>query len=68
MGFFPIPVYEGGCTLCDAGKEVGVRVGLTCVMGIAIAFFFIQMQYQMLQVRQIRSNHSLAIPIRELKY
>ena len=24
MGFFPIPVYEGGCTLCDAGKEVGV--------------------------------------------
>lgn len=54
--------------MCDAGKEVGVRVGLTCVMGIAIAFFFIQMQYQMLQVRQIRSNHSLAIPIRELKY
>ena len=28
----------------------------------------IQMQYQMLQVRQIRSNHSPAIPIRELKY
>ena len=41
MGFFPIPVYEGGCTLCDAGKEVGVRVGLTCVMWIAFAFFFI---------------------------
>ena len=48
MGFFPIPVYEGGYALCDARKEVGVKVGLTCVMGTAFAFSFILVQYQML--------------------
>ena len=41
MGFILVSVYEGGFVLCDTGKEVGVRVGLTCVMGIAFAFSFI---------------------------
>ena len=51
MGFFPVSVYEGGYALCNVGKEVGVRVGLLCVMGIAFAFLFILVEYQMLQAR-----------------